>query len=74
MGPDTLRSAGSQTTTSHWEARVPYPFDRSGTEVGPDGVRPGTPAHRRGPAAPAVRSRDVDFFSQIRAGVAKYVP
>src|ERR687884_447777 len=39
MGPDTLRSAGSQTTTSHWEARVPYPFDRSGTEVGPDGVR-----------------------------------
>src|SRR5918911_2843757 len=39
MGPDTLRSAGSQTTTSHWEARVPYPFDRSGTEVGADGVR-----------------------------------
>ena len=38
MSPDTLPSTTSRTT-SHWEGRVPYPFDRSGTEVGPDGVR-----------------------------------
>src|ERR671932_211013 len=46
MGPDTLRSAGSQTTTSHWEARVTYPqlWDRATRVAGglrAAGVQPG---------------------------------